>query len=78
MKGNKRIAQVEIENLLPAAGEFITDINPSIKLELLSHLSTLHPTEICNKYKISFTSLQQWSNLLTFCNDDSILHIYSL
>ena len=70
-KGNKKIAEVALNNLLPCNHTFITAINPRVKLALLAKLSEISPGEICEKYKIPLSDLQSWSKLLTHCKENN-------
>ena len=71
VKGNKRIADIKLEDLLPHEGSLVIDINPTLKLEVLGKLSSMSVDEICTKYRVLLTDLQKWSQLLTLCNDDN-------
>ena len=70
-KGNKKIADVDVDYLLPCKHRLITALSPRVKLNLLSRLSLMTANGICDKYHVKMLDLQEWSKLLTECNNNT-------
>ena len=69
-KDNRRIAEVEIEEILPHRGPLQTELNPRIKLQLLGKLRMMSGEEICSYYGVKIEDMQKWSGIYEACGDN--------